>query len=120
MAGWIPAEWQLFLESFPRPATEATCAALDQRFGLTQAKNPEVLVAWLTLACESGYPKVVPRVEQLLGEVGRMKYLRPLYDALAARPETKAVARRTFERCAPQYHPIAQQVVRGVLKQHGA
>ncbi len=120
VASWTPAEWQLYLELVPRPASPQTCDALDERFALTKSHNPEVLVSWLTLACESGYAKVVPRVEQLLASVGRMKYLRPLYQALAQRPETRATARAVFERCKGQYHPIAQQTVGGVLQQYGA
>jgi aminopeptidase N len=115
---WTPAEWQLFLDATPRPF--AQCAALDDRFKLTQASNPEVLVAWLTLACESGFSPAVPRAQEILGSIGRMKYLRPLYQALAQRPETKAAARAAFEKNKDGYHPIAVQVVRGVLEKHGA
>ena len=118
--GWIPAEWQLYLDSVPRPASAEALRALDTTFGLTGARNPEVLVAWLVLAAESGYPPSLARTEKLLGEIGRMKYLRPLFKALASRPETKALARTLFERFRPRYHPIAQHVLTGLLKQLGA
>ena len=113
---WTPAEWQLYLESVPAPAPKATCDALEARFHLTASGNFEVLVAWLTLAVKSGEAKVHPRVEEVLGEVGRMKYLKPLYKALMGRAETKALARRCFERFAPRYHPIAKQVIQGVVQ----
>ena len=76
-------------------------------------------MGWLTLAARSGYQPVLPAVEEVLGEVGRMKYLRPLYLALATRPETKELARRTFERNKAGYHPIARQVVESLLRQCG-
>jgi hypothetical protein len=44
-----------------------------------------------------------------------MKYLRPLYTALAANPRTRDHAVATFERCRASYHPIARQMVEGVL-----
>lgn len=113
---WSPIEWHLYLEAMPKPSPLAICAELDERYGLTKTKNPEVLVAWLVLACESGYAPVLPRVEELLGHIGRMKYLKPLYTALAGREETRAVAREYFARFRAQYHPIAQQVVAAVLK----
>jgi len=47
-----------------------------------------------------------------------MKYLRPLYSALAADERTRPIARRTFERFAASYHPIARQVVEAVLREH--
>ena len=113
MAEWGTTEWELYLESLPRPYWR--CAELDARFGLTQRGNYEVLVAWLVLALESAYDVVVPRAEEVLTRVGRMKYLRPLYAALARRPGTRAVAEQLFARQRPGYHPIARQVIEGLL-----
>jgi hypothetical protein len=118
--GWSPTEWNLFLEASPRPLPLGTCRALDDRFQLTQAKNPEVLVAWLTLACESGDATVLARTEEVLTKFGRMKYLKPLYRALVGRNETKALARKIFDAQKARYHPIAQQVMAGVLKSASA
>jgi leukotriene-A4 hydrolase len=115
-AAWTPTEWQLYLESVPQPATVEQCRALDARFALTASANYEVLVAWLTLALRAGHHDVVPRVEEVLATVGRMKFLRPLYTALAADPRTRPVARRAFERTRAGYHPIARQVVESVLR----
>ncbi len=111
---WSPTEWQLYLDSVPRPASAEQCRTLDER--LTRTTNYEVLVAWLTLALQSGYHAVLPRVEEVLASVGRMKFLRPLYLALARDPKTAELARSTFERLRPSYHPIAQQVVQSVLR----
>jgi leukotriene-A4 hydrolase len=115
---WSPIEWQLYLESVPRPASHALCGALAERFGLTASTNHEVLVSWLALALSSGYHRVVPRAEEVLGAVGRMKFLRPLYLALAGDERTRPIARRTYERFAPSYHPIARQCVEAVLREH--
>jgi aminopeptidase N len=115
-ASWTPVEWALNLESVPRPAPHETCRALDETYKLTASANFDVLVPWLTLALKSGYSQVLPRAQQVLGDIGRMKYLRPLYTALAADPRTHATAVATFERAAPGYHPIARQMVDGILK----
>jgi len=109
-------EWQLFLEATPSPLPVEACRALDTAFALTACKNPELLVAWLTLATESGDAAVLGRVEEVLGRFGRLKYLKPLYRALLARPDTKPLARNIFDRERPRYHPIAQQVVKGLLE----
>ncbi|MDB4935226.1 MAG: Aminopeptidase [Labilithrix sp.] len=113
---WSPTEWSLYLEAAPKPSPVEVCAELDAQYALTSAKNPEVLVSWLVLACESGYAPALPRVKELLAHTGRMKYLKPIYRALAARAETKPLARELFEKLRGSYHPIAQQVVRGILK----
>ncbi|HEY0987550.1 MAG TPA: leukotriene A4 hydrolase C-terminal domain-containing protein [Kofleriaceae bacterium] len=115
-ATWSPTEWQLYLESVPRPATAEQCRALDARFALTASTNYEVLVAWLVLALRSGHHGVVPRAEEVLASVGRMKFLRPLYAALAADDRTRPVATRAFERLRAGYHPIARQVVESTLR----
>jgi aminopeptidase N len=113
--GWTPIEWQLYLDAMPRPATEQ-CAQLDERFDLTASTNYEVLVAWLTLAHRSGHHRVLAKTEQVLATVGRMKYLRPLYSALASDPQTRPAAVRIFEQHRGSYHPIAQQLVAGLLR----
>jgi len=114
VASWSPTEWQLYLRRLPHPSPLAFCEALDQRFHLTQSRNHEVLVTWLELAAQSGHAPALPRLEQELAEVGRMKYLRPLYRTLARIDPARA--RSCFERCRASYHPIAQQVVEGLLK----
>ncbi|MEO8706041.1 MAG: leukotriene A4 hydrolase C-terminal domain-containing protein, partial [Kofleriaceae bacterium] len=112
---WSPLEWQLYLESVPRPAPAELCRTLADQFALTSSTNYEVLVSWLTLALASGYHAVVPRVREVLAEVGRMKYLRPLYLALARDEETRPVAHEMFAKLRSTYHPIARQVIEGVL-----
>lgn len=113
---WSVTEWQLYLEAMPKPSPLEVCKELDATYSLTTSTNPEVLVSWLTLACESGYAAALPRIEEVLGHIGRMKYLKPLYRALAGRGATKPLARELYDRFRGQYHPIAQQVLRGVLK----
>jgi hypothetical protein len=76
----------------------------------------EVLVSWLVLACDSGYDAVLPRVEEVLGRVGRTKFVKPLFAALARRPETLARARELFARYRATYHPITQQVVGALVR----
>ncbi|MGZ3428258.1 MAG: M1 family metallopeptidase, partial [Polyangia bacterium] len=111
---WSPTEWELYLEALPRPF--ARCAELDERFALTEKGNYEVLVAWLLLAIESHFDVVLPRVEEVLGRVGRMKYLRPLYGAMIKRGgAVRERAARLFAATRDGYHPIAKQVVEGLL-----
>jgi len=112
---WTPAEWQLYLEAMPKPSSEEVCRTLDTAYGLTASKNLEIAVSWLVLACESGYSPVLPRVREVLGSMGRMKYLKPLYRALLRREETRGLARELFGKYRGVYHPIAQQVVGGML-----
>ena len=113
---WTPTEWVLYLEALPRPAPLALCAQLDERYALTQSTNMEVCVSWLQVALHAGHPAAVPRAEWVLGSVGRMKYLKPLYRALADHPETKGLAQTCFSKFSAGYHPIARQVIEPVVR----
>ncbi len=114
---WSPIEWQLYLESISRPASEELCRTLDDRYGLTRSTNYEILVSWLTLALRSRFTVVLPRVAEVLASVGRMKFLRPLYSALVAEDSTRSFAEQTFAKLRHTYHPISRQLVASILSQ---
>ncbi|HVE86453.1 MAG TPA: M1 family metallopeptidase [Myxococcales bacterium] len=114
--GWKPMEWVLYLEATPRPAPAGLCEELDRRFHLTGSANSEVLSSWLQLAIPSGHAPAVARAEEVLGAVGRMKYLKPLYRALHQQPASRELARRCFDRFRDRYHPVARQVIEGLLR----
>ncbi|MFL5320686.1 MAG: M1 family metallopeptidase [Myxococcaceae bacterium] len=117
VAGWGATEWQLYLESLPDGYAHAR--ELDERFGLNASKNYEVLVSWLSVAAMAKHAPALPQVERVLGEIGRMKYLRPLYKALIASGETQR-ARKLFDKFRNGYHPIAAQVIEAMLKKANA
>jgi len=113
---WSPWEWQVYLNHLPRPSPAELMTALDGRFHLTEAPNPEVLVAWLTVAIRSGHAPAIQRAEAFLGEVGRMKYLKPLYAALIAGPGTRSLAEACARRYRKRYHVIAAAGVDALLR----
>lgn len=115
VSAWSAIEWQLFLEWSPRTLSAEQLATLDSRFHFSTAKNTEMHVAWLLLSLQCGSNGVLPQVEAFLGRVGRMKYLKPLFAALHARPETRRLARQLFEQNTSRLHPIARQVIGNML-----
>lgn len=95
--------------------------ALDARYRLAESKDYEVKVAFLQLAICSRCSDYYKEVEKTLKEVGRMKYLRPLYTALVqgrGKEEEKIFAQRLFFEARDTYHPIAQGVVESILSKH--
>ena len=95
--------------------------ALDARYRLSESKDYEVKVAFLQLAISSKCRDYYGEVEKTLKEVGRMKYLRPLYSGLvqgAGKDEEKILAKRVFAEARECYHPIAQGVVEAILAKH--
>ena len=106
-ATWRPVEWELYVESLPRDLPVETLAELDRRHNLTASRNYDILEVWLSLALEAGYAPAVGRAEEVLGAIGRLKYLKPIYRAMATRPETRERAHAIYERCKARCKPQA-------------
>jgi aminopeptidase N len=115
MRAWGPVELLVYLQNLPRELRTGDCAWLDGKLGLTGRGNYEVLVEWLTLAATAGFEPAFGRIREVLTGMGRMKYLRPLYAALARRPATRSLAREIFAQAAPGYHHLARRAVQGIL-----
>ncbi|MFO0581126.1 MAG: leukotriene A4 hydrolase C-terminal domain-containing protein [Anaeromyxobacter sp.] len=120
VAGWHPTELLVYLQKLPQDLTHEDCAWLDANLRLTERGNHEILAAWLCLAAASGYQGVFPRIREVLSRVGRMKYVRPLYQALGRSEAGRKVARELFERVAPTYHALTRRVAEGVIQKYPA
>ncbi|XP_073040920.1 leucine aminopeptidase-like [Primulina eburnea] len=121
VADWGGQEWELYLENLPKSVEASQVSALDARYRLSESKDYEVKVAFLQLAILSRCSNYYGEAEKTLKEVGRMKYLRPLYTALVQGPgkeEEKIFAKRVFSEACACYHPIAQGVVEAILAKH--
>jgi aminopeptidase N len=115
-----PAELLLWLQKLPRQLPLADCAWLDGRLGLTGRQSYEILVQWLCIAVASGYAPAFQRVREVLSTVGRMKYVRPLYQALGQTAPGRALAREIFAAAAPSYHALTRRVAEGVIEKYPA
>ncbi|XP_052206206.1 leucine aminopeptidase [Diospyros lotus] len=121
VADWHGQEWELYLENLPKSVEASQLLDLDARYRLSESKDYEVKVAFLQLAISSKCRDYHNEVEKTLKEVGRMKYLRPLYTALvqgSGMEEEKIFAKRVFSEARECYHPIAQGVVKSILAKH--
>lgn len=95
--------------------------SLDTSYRLSESKDYEIKVAFLQMAISASCKKYYGEVEKTLKEVGRMKYLRPLYTALVKGPgleEEKIFAKRVFSEARVTYHPIAQGVVESIFAKY--
>ena len=76
-------------------------ADLDRAFNLTQSGNSEILADWLLMAIRSGYQPAYPKLDTFLVEVGRRKYIKPLYQELAKTPKGKEHAKAVYAKARP-------------------
>ncbi len=104
---WSTQEWLEFLGALPE-LKAAQLAELDKKFKLTQTGNSEILDKWLQLAIRADYAAAYPRLEAFLMEVGRQKFIRPLYTELMKTPMGKERALAIYAKARGRYHPIAQ------------
>jgi len=117
LAGWGPTELLLYLQKLS-DLTLADCAWLDAKLGLTGRKSHEILVQWLCLALAAGHPPAFLRTREVLTTVGRMKYVRPLYQALGKTAAGRALARGVFAAAAPTYHVLTRRVAEEAMRKY--
>jgi leukotriene-A4 hydrolase len=114
--GWSTQEWLHFLRSLPQTLDTKKMAELDREFHLTQSGNSEILADWLLMSIRAGYQPAYPKLDRFLIEVGRRKYIKPLYQELAKTPDGKAHAKAVYAKARPGYHPIAVTTIDDILK----
>lgn len=112
---WSTHEWLHFLRGLPEELTAEAMGRLDRAFGFTRSGNSELLAAWLELAIRRGYEAPYPTLEEFLMTVGRRKFLKPLYKALAETPEGKERARSIYARARANYHSVSAGTVDEIL-----
>jgi hypothetical protein len=112
-AGWTTQQWLRFLRGLPADSSPEALAGLDESFGFTRSGNSEILCQWLELSIRHGYAPAGPQLEQFLRDVGRRKFLKPLYTALqAADPER---ARALYAANRARYHSVSTGTLDGIL-----
>ncbi len=116
---WSTQEQLYFLRSLPKSLDAAKMAALDEAFGLTRSGNAEVVAEWLLMAVRNRYAPANPRLERFLVEVGRRKFIKPLYEELVKTPEGRERAAAIYAKARPGYHPMAVATVDGILNPAG-
>ena len=114
---WGPLEVLVFLQHLPRELDHASLAWLDAQLHLTGRGNYEILVEWLTIAAGSDYEPVFGRIREVLMQVGRMKFLRPLFVALGTHARTQQLGREIYDTAQATYHSLSRRVIEAVMAQ---
>jgi leukotriene-A4 hydrolase len=111
--GWSANQIVVFLEkvlTFSKPIPSPDVEEMGTTYSLTQTRNVEISARHYQVAMKSNLTSIKPLVTKLLGEVGRMKFVRPLYRGLMKMDYELAL--ETFEKNKGFYHPICSGMVK--------
>ncbi|KAJ4363180.1 Leucyl aminopeptidase yscIV [Neocucurbitaria cava] len=110
--GWVSNQSVVFLEklqSFAEKFSAEHVHQLGATYGYTTTQNIEVLSRYLSIGLMAKAPETYQPSADLLGRIGRMKFVRPMFKKLNAADRDLAV--KTFEKNKDFYHPICRQMV---------
>ncbi|MFO0980331.1 MAG: M1 family metallopeptidase [Planctomycetota bacterium] len=115
-SGWVTQQWLRFLEGLPATVSAEQLADLDRAFHVTATGNCELLCTWLRLGIEHGYGPSHDRLLEFLMNVGRRKYLKPLYAAMAKTDAGLKEARAIYAKARPRYHAVSSGTLDKILR----
>ena len=107
---WIALEWMHFLNDIDGKANAQQLAELDQNFNLAKSGNNEIAFRFYLAAVHAGYNVREP-LNTFLMNVGRMKFVVPVYTALLKNPADKDWAKAEYAKARSHYHPVTQAAV---------
>jgi leukotriene-A4 hydrolase len=116
VAGWTTHQWLRFLQELPKELTPVQMEELDRTFGFTRTGNSEVLCEWLITAIRNRYAAADARTEEFLMNIGRRKFLKPMYTELAKTPEGLERARVIYAKARPRYHAVSVNTLDEILE----
>ncbi|KAB2580102.1 Leukotriene a-4 hydrolase hydrolase [Lasiodiplodia theobromae] len=112
IAGWTGNQAVVFLEkiqSWDKPLKSDLVELMWQNYRFKESANVEIVSRFLVLGLKSKTISTYQPTAELLGRVGRMKFVRPLFRAL--KDADFQMAKDTFERNKDFYHPICRAMV---------
>ena len=103
---WLYQERYRFLKSIPESVTVDKLDELNVTFKVGSTGNNEVLFAWLEQSVLKHHTASYTRLESFLINVGRRKFLTPLYKAMLETNQTQ-MAQEIYTKARPNYHSVA-------------
>ena len=104
---WTCHEWLHFIRNLPGNISAAEMEILDNAFHFTNSGNSEVAAAWFVQAINSNYKNAYPEIETFLMNVGRRKFIVPLYKQFVKTEKGTKLAQEIYAKARPNYHAVA-------------
>lgn len=113
--GWTTHEWLHFLRSLPESMSQEQLSELDEAFNFTNSGNNEILGIWFVIAVNNKYERAYPSMEKFLVNVGRRKFLSPIYKAMAEDEVSKEMALEIYRKARANYHSVSYLSIDEIL-----
>lgn len=110
--GWTANQIVVFLnrvQGFATSLDKQATQAMGTTYGFAKSSNVEVVARYFQIALKARDESIYNPTAELLGNVGRMKFVRPLFKQL--NEANRALAMETFEKNKDFYHPICRAMV---------
>lgn len=112
---WSTFEWMHFLRHLPPGLDNRRMSELDRTFAFTGSGNSEILAAWLEQCVKNDYGPSYERLDAFLTQVGRRKFLIPLYAQLITTEKGRAMAMNIYAQARPNYHSVSVRTIDDML-----
>ena len=112
---WTTHEWLHFLRKMPKPLSQEQMKALDDAYHFTKTGNSEIADLWFVMALAADYKPAYPEMEKFLSQVGRRKFIEPLYEAMM-NSHKEEMAKTLYAKYRMNYHPLAQMTLDKIVK----
>jgi len=113
--GYSTYEWLRFLALLPEKLSSAQMKDLDETFHFTKTGNSEILFAWLEKCIYSNYEPAFPTLKVFLTDVGRRKFVKPLFSAMIKTESGRKMAENIYSSSRENYHTITQMTIDSLL-----
>jgi len=108
-------EWIRFLRGLPQRLSGVKMKELDEAFQFSKSGNSEILFEWLQHVIASNYEPSYPALENFLVNVGRRKFVKPLFTELSKTPQGKEMAKKIYAKARPNYHSVTSGTIDEIL-----
>lgn len=113
---WSSHEWLHFIRRLPENLTLSDLTLLDEQFNFSNSGNSEILAAWFVPAIRKQYTPAYDPIRSFLMEVGRRKFLVPIYKTMLEQPGTARLAKEIYSQARANYHSVAVNTLDELLK----
>jgi aminopeptidase N len=113
---WSTQEWMHFIRQIPDSTPVAQFSSLDKTFKFKNCGNSEIMSEWYIKSIRNGYDEINADMELFLTNVGRRKFLEPIYTELTKTEKGLALAKKIYKTARPNYHSISYLTVDEILK----